>query len=56
MHYNLHERIKIRRNIPYKKITFVVVAVVVAVGLYLVLSHKDAGLKNPPAVVQQKPA
>ena len=56
MHYNIHERIKPKRNIPYKKIIAVVVIALAITAAYSVTTHKSANFQKPPATVQRGPA
>jgi NO-binding membrane sensor protein with MHYT domain len=53
MHYNLGERTKPKRYIPYRKIAVIVGIVLAVVGTYLALNHHAANIQTPP--VKQQP-
>lgn len=56
MHYNINERIKPKRNIPYKRIIVAILVVVAVVVGYLVATHDTANFQKPPTTTQREPA
>lgn len=55
MHYNLGERQKVKKPLPYRRTIIGVVIVLVLVGGYLVYNHHSAGFKKPPVPAKVVP-
>jgi hypothetical protein len=53
MHYNLHERLKPKRHVPYKKILLVCVVILAAAAVYVLVFHDRSD--TPPATEVRQP-
>jgi len=52
MHYNLNERLKPKKNIPYKKILLICAVILIAIAVYVLVFH-DSGSTPPAQEVNQ---
>ncbi|MGH7241663.1 MAG: hypothetical protein ACREGB_05190 [Candidatus Saccharimonadales bacterium] len=55
MHYNLGERQKLKKRLPYRRVVIATLIVLALVGGYLVYSHHSVGIKKPPVPVKVVP-